>query len=61
MVNPLDPCKQILLTGYTEAESLEIEALMVDWDQATYATPAHILPIVSLTMRNDMVFLAIIE
>ncbi|MBE9013222.1 hypothetical protein IQ250_23780, partial [Pseudanabaenaceae cyanobacterium LEGE 13415] len=41
MTNPLDPYEQILSISYTEDEILEIEALMTDWDQATYSTIAH--------------------
>lgn len=41
MANPLDPYEQVLFTGYTEDEILEIEALMATWDQATYETLAH--------------------
>ncbi|MBN8560297.1 MAG: hypothetical protein J0L70_07235 [Leptolyngbya sp. UWPOB_LEPTO1] len=41
MVNPLDPYEQLLFATYTEAEALEIEALLADWDQATYETLAH--------------------
>ncbi|MGG6267376.1 hypothetical protein ACQ4M3_28560 [Leptolyngbya sp. AN03gr2] len=41
MTNSPDPYEQILFTGYTEDEILEIELLMSDWDQATYPTIAH--------------------
>lgn len=41
MTSSPDPYEQILFTGYTEAEISEIEALMADWDRATYESPAH--------------------
>jgi hypothetical protein len=36
-----DPYELLLFQDYTEAEIVEIQTLMTEWDRATYASIAH--------------------
>jgi hypothetical protein len=48
---PTDPHEEILFTGYTEDEIVEIKILMKNWDKASYFTLAN--SIVDHADRHD--------